>query len=358
VAVAGVAVSAMVIVPSGTSSASDGESDGGFHQTNLVSNLSTVGAQLVDPSLKNPWGLAAGPATPVWVADNGADVATIYPGAVNGSPIVKAGLAVAVPGGAPTGQVFNPTADFVAGAALPKSPARFILSTENGSIVAWNPAAAPNPQATTAEVEYANPTAVYKGLAIAATLNGSFLYASNFHDGSVDVFDSKFTKVVSPGGFVDASLPNGYAPFGIQNLHGLIYVTYALQDAERHDDVRGRGHGFIDVFTTDGFLLHRLASRGSLDSPWGMAIAPAGFGRFSGQLLVGNFGNGRINVLDPISGEREGQLRGDDERPIAIDGLWGLLPGNGATGGPASVIFSAGLNDEADGLVGTLTASA
>ena len=358
VAIAGVAVGAMVVVPPGTSSASDSESERGFHQTNLVSNLSTVGAQLVDPSLKNPWGLAAGPTTPVWVADNGTDVATIYPGAVNGSPIVKAGLAVAVPGGAPTGQVFNPTADFVAGAAPAKSPARFILSTENGSIVAWNPAAPPNPQATTAEVEYTNPTAVYKGLAIAATLNGSFLYASNFHDGTVDVFDAKFKKVASPGGFVDASLPAGYAPFGIQNLHGLIYVTYALQNAERHDDVSGRGHGFIDVFTTDGFLLHRLASRGSLDSPWGLAIAPAGFGPFAGQLLVGNFGNGRINVLDPISGEREGQLRGDDDKPITIEGLWGLLPGNGATGGPTSVLFSAGLNGEADGLLGTLTPSA
>ena len=357
-AAVGVAVGTIAVVPAGTSSASQSESDGGgFHQTNLVSNLTTVGAQLVDPALKNPWGLAAGPATPLWVADNGTEVATIYPGDVNGSPIIKAPLVVATPGGAPTGQVFNPTADFVAGAALPKSSARFIFSTEDGSIVAWNPAAPPTPQATTAEVEYSNPNAVYKGLAIAATLNGSFLYASNFHDGTVDVFDAKFKKVVSPGGFVDNRLPAGYAPFGIQNLHGLIYVTYALQDARKHDDVKGRGHGFIDVFTTDGFMLHRLASRGVLDSPWGLAIAPAGFGAFGGDLLVGNFGNGRINVLDPIDGEHVGALRGADDEPIVIDGLWGLLPGNGATGGPSSVLFSAGLNGEADGLVGALNAS-
>jgi len=355
IAAAGLLAGVVGVLPAAVSSATEAHGEGGFVQTNLVSNLSTVGARLVDPAFKNPWGLAAGPATPVWVADNGTDVATIYPGDVNGSAIVKAPLTVAVPGGAPTGQVFNPTADFVAGAATPKSPARFILSTENGSIVAWNPATAPAAQPTTAEVEYSNPTAVYKSLAIAATLNGSFLYASNFHDGTVDVFDGAFHKVVSPGGFVDSSLPEGYAPFGIQNIHGLIYVTYALQNDERHDDVKGRGHGFIDIYTTDGFFVDRLASRGALDSPWGLVLAPAGFGRFAGKLLVGNFGDGRINVLDALSGAFKGQLRDDHRQPIVIDGLWGLLVGNGATGGPGSVLFSAGLNDEADGLLGTLT---
>ena len=353
---AGAVAGALIIVPATVSGANDAHGDGGIRQTNLVSNLSTLGAALVDPALKNPWGLAAGPTTPIWVADNGTDVATIYPGDVNGSPIVKAPLTVAVPGGAPTGQVFNPTADFVSGAALPKGPARFILSTEHGSIVAWNPATPPAAQPTTAEVEYTDPTAVYKGLAIAATLSGSFLYASNFHDGTVDVFDTAFHKVTAPGGFVDAYLPAGYAPFGIQNIHGLIYVTYALQDDQRHDDVKGRGHGFIDAYTTDGFLVDRLASRGALDSPWGMAIAPAGFGRLAGKLLVGNFGDGRINVFDALTGGFRGQLRDEHRRPITIDGLWGLLPGNGATGGPASVLFSAGPDDEANGLLGALDA--
>ena len=351
---AATAVLGAMIVGVATSGADPSLTATKFHQTNLVSNLSTVGAQIVDGSLKNPWGLALGPATPLWVADNGTDVATIYPGDVNGSPIVKAGLTVSIPDGAPTGQVFNPTNDFVAGAALPKGPARFIFSSESGHIASWNPATPPTPQPTTAEIEYSSPTAVYKGLAIAATLNGSFLYASNFHDGTVDVFDGQFQKVTSPGGFTDPRLPTGYAPFGIQNIHGLIYVTYAKQGDDKVDDVPGAGHGFIDVYTTDGFLVQRLASGGVLNSPWGLTVAPQGFGRFAGKLLVGNFGNGRINVFDTFTGSFVGWLQDERGLPLTIDGLWGLTVGNGVTGGPNTVLFSAGLNDEADGLLGAL----
>ena len=194
-------------------------------------------------------------------------------------------------------------------------------------------------------------------MAIAPTLNGSFLYASNFHDGTVDVFDAHFKKVSSPGGFSDPAIPPGYAPFGIQNIHGLIYVTYAKQDAAKHDDVKGIGHGFIDVYTTDGFLVDRLVSRGVLDSPWGLTVAPPGFGRFAGKLLAGNFGDGRINVFDPFTGAFLGQLRGERGGPIIIDGLWGLIVGNPTVGGPNTVLFSAGINDEANGLVGALNTS-
>jgi uncharacterized protein (TIGR03118 family) len=320
--------------------------------------MDDVGAQVVDADLQNPWGLADGPATPLWVADNATDVATIYPGDVNGSAVTKAPLVVEIPGGAPTGQVFNPTSDFVAAAAQPAGPARFVFATENGGIVAWNPATPPAAQATTAEVEYSDPAAVYKGLAIAATLDGSFLYATNFSDATVDVFDGTFQKVTSPGGFVDDSLPAGYAPFGIQNIHGLIYVTYALQDDERRDDVSGPGHGYVDAYTTDGYLLGRVASGGDLNSPWGMTIAPEGFGDLAGQLLIGNFGDGRINAFDPKHGRFEGALREGKHGPrITIDGLWALEFGNGTIGTPQTLLFTAGPGDESHGLFGTITAA-
>ncbi len=323
-----------------------------FHQTNLVSDLSTEGAMLVDPALKNPWGLALSATSPLWVANNASAAGTVYSIGAGAATVTAVPLAVAIPGGrastgdgpSPTGQVFNATAGF--------GGARFIFSSESGQISAWRPA-----DGKTAELRFSSPTAVYKGLAIAGSGDGTFLYASNFHDVSVDVFDTSFQKVRLAGDFSDPSLPHGYAPFGIQELHGLIYVTYAKQNDAKHDDVAGQGHGFIDVYTVDGFLVKRLASRGSLDSPWGMATAPASFGAFAGKLLVGDFGDGRINLFDPFSGRLLGQLRNEDGRPIAIDGLWGLKVGTAATGGTGTVLFSAGINGEQDGLLGALTAA-
>jgi len=209
----------------------------------------------------------------------------------------------------------------------------------------------------TAEVKFSSPTAVYKGLAIAKADGRDFLYASNFHDGTVDVFNARFKLVHLEGHFRDRNLPPGYAPFGIQELHGLLYVTYALQNAAKHDDVAGPGHGFIDIYTNEGFLIKRLASRGTLNSPWGLAIAPDNFGPFGDRLLVGNFGDGRINVFGRFSGRFSGQLHDQSGNPIQIDDLWALKFGTQATGGTNTLLFSAGINDEKDGLVGAINAA-
>ena len=336
-----------------------------YQQTNLISNRSDQGAQVVDPNLQNPWGLAFGPTNPLWVADNNAAVATVYTVNVGGTVAANRNLTIALPGGrtstgdgaSPTGQVFNPTTGFVVSSTAGAGPAAFIFSAEAGQISAWNSAADPVANGmSTAQVVFSSPTAVYKGLTIATTDEGTFLYASNFHDGTVDVFDSTFDQVHLRGDFRDPSMPANYAPFGIQAIDGLIYVTYAEQNAQKHDDVAGHGHGFIDIFTPDGLLVKRLASRGTLNSPWGLAQAPAGFGRFSGMLLVGNFGDGRITAFDQFSGEFAGQLDNEHSELLTIDGLWGLRFGTAATGGTTTLLFSAGINDERDGLVGSINA--
>jgi len=331
--------------------------DNRFSQTNLVSDLSTVGAQIVDPNLKNPWGLAFGPTTPLWVADNGTSVATLYGVSPGGATATQVPLVVTLPpmDSSPTGQVFNPTSGFMIKSKAGKAPALFIFSSEGGQIIAWSPVADPPVNGTsTAQVKFSSRSAVFKGLTIASTRFGTFLYATDFHNGRVDVFNSRFHLVHTPGAFRDRHLPRGYAPFGIRAINGLIYVTYAKQDADRHDDVAGRGHGFIDVFTPSGFMLERLVSRGALNSPWGLEVAPQGFGPFGGKLLVGNFGNGRIHAYSLFSGRFDGTLRTQQHKPITIDGLWALQVGTATTGGTGTVLFSAGLNAEADGLVGAI----
>ena len=328
-----------------------------FRQTNLVSDLGNVGAQVVDPNLKNPWGLAFGPTTPLWVADNGTSVATLYGVSPGGGTAQKVPLTVTLPpmDSNPTGQVFNPTSGFVLKSKAGKGPALFIFSSEGGQIIAWSPVADPVVNgASTAQVKFSSKTAVFKGLTMASTRFGTFLYATDFHNGRVDVFNSRFHLVHLPGQFRDRHLPRGYAPFGIRAINGLIYVTYAKQDADRHDDVAGRGHGFIDVFTPSGFMLERLVSRGALNSPWGLEVAPQGFGPFGGKLLVGNFGDGRIHAYSLFSGRFDGTLRTQQHKPITIDGLWALQVGTATTGGTGTLLFSAGLTDEADGLVGAI----
>jgi uncharacterized protein (TIGR03118 family) len=351
-----VAVPAALAVAAAVPGASAQAVQNEFHQTNLVSDLSTVGAQLVDPNLVNSWGLALGPTTPLWVADNGTSVATVYRVTPGGTTVANAGLTVTLPpaDSAPTGQVFNPTGGFVVKSKAGKGPALFIFSSESGHIIAWNPKADPIVNgASTAQVEFSSKTAVYKGLAIGNIGRGTFLYASNFHDNRVDVFNSRFHRV-HLGGFRDRSLPPGYAPFGIQEINGLLYVSYALQDADKKDDVAGPGHGFIDVYTNFGVLVKRLVSRGDLNSPWGLTLAPAGFGPFGGDLLVGNFGDGLIHAYNPANGLPGGALLNEKHQPIQIDGLWGLIFGTATTGGTGTLLFSAGINDEADGLVGSI----
>jgi uncharacterized protein (TIGR03118 family) len=327
-----------------------------YRQTNLVSDLPGL-AQLTDPDLVNPWGLAAGPTTPAWVANNGTDTATIYPGFVNGSPIQKAPLVVSIPGGAPTGQVFNPTAGFVVRSGDASGPARFIFDSEAGLVTGWNPAVPPPPPSTQAQVGASVPDAIYKGLAIATTPAGTFLYGADFHNGRIDVFDSNFNRVLLSGSFADPEIPRGFAPFNVQELGGRLYVAYAKQDADREDEVAGPGRGFVDVYSTSGQLLGHLIERGQLNAPWGLALAPAGFGRFSGALLVGNFGNGRINAYNPATGEFLGRLRHEDGSPIEIEGLWALRFGNGVTGDPTTLLFTAGIDDEAHGLFGAIQAA-
>jgi uncharacterized protein (TIGR03118 family) len=352
-----VAVPAALAVAAAVPGASAQTMQNAFHQTNLISDLSTVSAQVVDPSLHNSWGMAFSPTSPLWVADNGTSVATLYRVSPGGMTASKVGLTVITPpaDSNPTGQVFNPTSGFVVSTSAGAGPALFIFSSEGGQIIAWNPTADPVVNGvSTATVEFSSPTAVYKGLAIASTDGGTFLYASNFHDGTVDVFNSGFKLVHLAGGFTDRHLPRGYAPFGIENINGLIYVSYALQDSARHDDVAGTGHGFIDIYTSNGFLVKRLVSRVDLNSPWGLAVAPDGFGPFGGDLLVGNFGNGRIHAFGLFSGRPHGALLNEQRKPVQIDGLWALKFGTATTGGTGTLLFSAGLNDEADGLVGAL----
>jgi uncharacterized protein (TIGR03118 family) len=370
-AAATVAAGALVTLAVGASAASASPAHpraGGYRQVNLVSNLPNV-APLTDPDLVNAWGLSASPGTdqapgsPLWVSDNGADKTTLYAGA-SASSVTKVGLVVNIPSGAPTGQVFNsdPGGFVIHDSSGHSGPAVFMFDTENGSIDAWNPgvgATGRGPSTVTEEpvTNFAN--AVYKGLTIAQAADGqTYLYAANFRSGRVEVYNSDFTPVELPGGlFVDRRIPAGYAPFNVQALAGQIYVTYAKQDATLHDDVAGRGHGFVDVFSTDGALIRRLVTRGMLNSPWGLALAPAGFGQFSGALLVGNFGDGHINAYNPSTGRHLGQLRQAHGRPIVIDGLWGLRFGNGNAAKTNELLFSAGPNGEADGLLGKIVVS-
>jgi uncharacterized protein (TIGR03118 family) len=344
--------------------ASPGADPSGFRQVNLVSDVPGAAA-LTDSDLVNAWGLSASPGTdqaagsPLWVSDNGTDKTTLYTGA-SATTVTKAGLVVNITSGAPTGQVFNTdtdtTAFLVHDAAGHSGRAVFIFDSENGGIDGWNPTVG----ATVTEVAVRNgANAVYKGLAIAQASDGhTYLYAANFRSGRVEAYDDTFTPVELPGGlFVDPRIPAGYAPFNVQELGGQLYVSYAKQDATLHDDVAGVGHGFVDVFTNDGALVRRLVTRGALDSPWGLALAPAGFGEFGGALLVGNFGNGRINVYNPTTGAHLGQLRQTNGRPIVIDGLWGLRFGNGNAAKTDELIFSAGPDGESHGLLGKIIAA-
>ena len=335
-----------------------------YSQINLVSDQPGV-APLTDPDLVNSWGLAASPGTdakpgsPLWVADNGTDKATLYTGATPTS-VNKAGLVVSVTGAAPTGEVFNSSGGFTVSDKQGHSGSPpFIFDTENGTIDGWSPAVGGTGTGTSTVTTVAvnnGANAVYKGLAIAQASDGkTYLYATNFRSGRVEVYDTTYTPVQLPGGlFVDPKLPAGYGPFGIAEINGQLYVTFAKQDAALHDDVAGMGNGFVDVFTNDGAFVRRLITRGQLNSPWGLALAPAGFGQFGGDLLVGNFGNGHINVYNPATGARLGQLRQANGRPIVIDGLWGLMFGNGNAAQTGELLFSSGPDSESHGLLGKI----
>jgi uncharacterized protein (TIGR03118 family) len=326
-------------------------------QTNLVSDIPGV-ARTTDPQLVNPWGLALSPSSPVWVSDNGTDVSTLYAGGTKGSPLNPVPLTVTIPGGAPTGQVFNDSKGFVVHARDGSSgPAAFIFDSEAGVISGWNPGVpkpAPGGVSTRAVRAVTVPGAVYKGLAKGHTSRGSVLYAANFVQGRVDVFDSHFRRVRQPTAFRDPKLPRGYAPFNVANLGGRLYVTYGKQQPGSADEAHGPGLGLIDVYSLSGQFLKRLVTHGVLNAPWGLELAPSSFGPLAGDLLVGNFGDGRIYLVDPMSGALRGTLVNTDGAPIAIDGLWALLRANGTAGDRGELVFSAGISDEAHGLLGTL----
>jgi uncharacterized protein (TIGR03118 family) len=330
-----------------------------FQQVNLVSNIEGQ-ALHTDPDLVNPWGISHSGGSPNWVSDNGTGLSTLYNTAgIKQARIVTIPPPAGSPAGTtakPTGQVFNGSADFAVTNGTISAASLFIFATEDGTISGWNPTV--DPSNAILAVDNSEAEAIYKGLAIGANADGNFLYAANFHAGTIDVFDKDFHQVQLAGSFTDPDIHTGFAPFNIQNLGGKLYVAYAKQDADGEDDVAGPANGYVDIFDTTGNLLQRLATRGRLNSPWGLAIAPASFGPFAGDLLVGNFGDGRINVIDPVSGEFLDQLRDANNRAISIDGLWGLIVGNGGNGGAVDkVYFTAGPNDEADGLFGSLAPS-
>src|SRR6516165_3463064 len=364
--------------------------------TPLTSNLAN-GAPNQDPVLQNAWGVAFTPgASPFWVADNATGCATLYDGTgvpAGGPPPLK--VAIPLPEGnpsatscmpvpppnsnpppnnaAPTGMVWNPSAAFaVPGTKSATNPngtaAAFIFDTEDGTISAWaGGLTPPNQNNAVIAVDNSGSGAVYKGLVVGVNTHGVFLFATNFHAGTIDVFgpptvpggtgsDGLFTSATTDGGFTDPDIPPGFAPFGIQNINGNLFVTYALQkQPDKHDDMAGPGNGFVDIFDTDGNLLRRFASRGTLNSPWGVSRASFAFGRFSGDILIGNFGDGKITAFES-DGDVHGLLRdATTNKPLAIDGLWTITLGGGRNSNSDTLYFTAGPDSEMNGLFGTIT---
>jgi uncharacterized protein (TIGR03118 family) len=344
------ALSVALVAPAGPVSASTHST---YRQHNLVSDVPGR-AQVTDPNLVNAWGASYGATSPLWVSDNGTDVTTLYSGGIHGGPQTINPLVVNIPGGAPTGQVFNPTTSFVVhGSDGSSAPALFLFVSESGQLTGWNPNVPPPAPSHDAQVAVPTPGAVEKGLAIGGPADAPMLYAADFSAGTVDVYNGMFQRVITAGNFVDRRLPARYSPFNIAVLNNKVYVAFAVQNGE--DELDGSGLGRVDVFTLDGRLLRRLSDHRKLNAPWGLTIAPAGFGHFSGDLLVGNFGDGRIHAFNPTTLALRGVLRRGNNRPVSIDGLWALIPGNGVEGGTDEVLFTAGPNDESHGLLGSLS---
>jgi len=335
--------------------------------TGLVATVTTI-----DANLSNPWGLVTAPGLPFWIADNNSNLATLYSGtgaietsAVTGSNAVG----IAIPPSAagvqanPTGQVYNGNGGFLIATTKGQETALFIFSGEGGTIAAW--AQDSGAAAVTAYddgVTNGADHAVYKGLASGSVNGASFLYATDLHNNKVDVFDTNFTKPADmQGKFVDPSMPSGFVPFGIAALNGQLYVTYAMQDSAKHDEITGAGLGYIDTFDFSGNFISRFASAGALNAPWGIALAPTGFGSFEGDLVIGNFGDGTINIFAPNGSSLAtsmGPITVANGQTLAIPGLWSLAFGDGDSDKPLSALFyTAGFADQTDGVFGSIVAT-
>lgn len=319
-----------------------------FQATNLVTDNQIANAgQITDAGLVNGWGLAFSPTGPFWVSSNGAGTSTIYNVDPSTQITGKAGLTVTIPpgGGSVTGQVFN-------GSAAAFNGNNFLFVNEDGTISGWRGALG----STAETLVVANPANVYKGAAFGTIGSDSYLYAANFRTGSIDVLKGNPGSPNLSGSFTDPIAPSGFAPFNIQRLGDSLYVAYAQQDSAKLDEVAGQGLGFVDRFDLQGQFQARVATGGTLNAPWGMALAPSSFGALAGALLVGNFGDGRINAYDATTHAFLGQILGPGNTPLTIDGLWALSPGNGVGAGSSALLyFTAGPNGEAHGLFGVLT---
>jgi uncharacterized protein (TIGR03118 family) len=330
-----------------------------FRQTNLVADTPGV-APFLDSTLKNAWGISLSPTGGAfWLSAFGTGISPLYVGDVTPaggttpSPIARP-FAVTIPGGSPTGQVFNASNDFVVSAGGASQPARFIFASTTGIITGWNPAVPPPPLSLNAQVGFSDSQSQWTGLAIASTPSGNFLYAADFRNRTIDVFDKAYQPVQLAGNFVDPRLPRWYSPFNVQALGGKIYVAYAHRD-NTGDGLPDGGSGFVSVFDTEGRFLRRLVSGNGLKQPYGMAIAPASWGPFAGALLVANHGNGEIHAFNPNTGRDLGELEDARGRDIRIDGLFGLAFGNGVSSGDKDALyFTAGPDDGAHGLFGSL----
>ena len=325
-----------------------------YVQTNLISDIPGL-APTTDHLLVNPWGITRSATSPWWVADNGTGVSTIYTGAgvpVHNPPsgpqfVVNIPNAPGSTGNAsPTGTVFNGSSSFHADG--------FLFATEDGTIAGWNPAV--DLFNAVIEVDH-SATAIYKGLTMATFNGANYLYATDFHTGAIEVFDANFQPhTFSATAFVDSQLPDGFAPFNVQAVGSAVVVTFAKQDKDAHDEVAGKGLGFVDVFTPNGVLLLRLESGPWLDAPWGVALAPANFGELSSRLLIGNFGSGLIAAFDAVDGSFVSFLKQSPGAPMKINGLWGVGFGNDAGAGPTNTLFfAAGHANEHHGIFGTIT---
>jgi len=327
-----------------------------YKQTNLISDIPGMAAA-TDANLVNPWGISRSSTSPWWVSDNGPGVATLYAGTGTAIPLVVTIPAADSGTGTPTGQIFNGSQDFQLG---PGKPALFLFVTEDGTLSGWNPGV----NATAAIIKVNTHSAsVFKGMAV-ATIDDrhagptNYLYVADFRKARVNVYDTNFHRIsMGDEGFHDERVPHGFAPFNIQNIGGNLYVAWAKQDSAKHDEVDGAGLGFVSVFSPTGRLLHRLQWGNWFNGPWGLAQAPSDFGPYSHDILVGQFGSGQILVFDPVTGDFLGRLLDANNMPIAINGLWGISFASGGTSGSATTLyFAAGLNDEQDGLFGTITA--